>query len=116
MLYETLSQPYIFALFFLTGFACGFLFDLKNVFSKILRKNNILTHFFNFFATFLTLLSYFFVNLKINYGQFRFFTIAFFLISFSFQRLLIAKLFTRCYNKFKEKHQNEKRKREKIQL
>ena len=115
MLYESLSQPLVFLWLGLFGFLCGFLFDFKSVFVKKSQKFKFFSHFFTFFVTFLTLSTYFFVNLKVNYGQIRLFSTVAFLTSFSIQRLLItnfvAKPLSKCYNKFKEKSKNGKRKK-----
>ena len=114
MLYESLSQPIIFLFLCLSGFVSGFLFDLKNILSIYFKRNKIISQILSFFAVFLTFFMYFFTNLKINYGEFRFFSIIAFAISLLLQRFIIknflAKPVIKCYNKFKEKHNERKTK------
>lgn len=114
MLYESLSQPIIFLFLSLSGFLSGFLFDLKNILSIYFRRNKIISQILLFFAVFLTFFICFFINLKINYGEFRFFSIVAFAISFILQRLIVknflAKPVIKCYNKLKEKHNGRKTK------
>ncbi len=113
MLYETLSQPKIFALIVLAGFLSGFLFDFKQILLSVFKKNKILNHILSFFALFFVIFSFFLTNLKINYGEIRFFTIFSFYLSFSIQRFIsqnfLAKQIAKCYNKYKGKT-NGKRK------
>ncbi len=111
MLYESLSQPIIFFYIILGGFFSGFLFDLKNIFLFKL-KNKFFKQFFIFFFTLITLFVYFFINLRFNYGQFRFFIALGFTLAFSMQRFLmvnfVANSVIKCYDKIKGK-QNEKK-------
>ena len=113
MLYETLSQPLIFLWLSLSGFLSGFLFDFKDIFSHYFKRKKIISQILLFFATFFTFFAYFYVNLKINYGQFRFFTILGFSLSFVIQRFLsknfLAKYISKCYNKIKEKRNGRKK-------
>lgn len=112
MLHETLSQPAIFFYLVLGGFASGFFFDLKNIFLSFFKKKQILNHILMFFCVFLTLFCLYFLNLRLNYGQFRTFSIIGFLLAFAIQRFLIlnfvANPVTVCYNKIKGKR-NEKK-------
>ena len=107
MLYETLSQPKIFAIIVLTGFLSGFLFDFKQILLSIFKKNKILNHFLSFWALFFVFFAFFLTNLKTNYGEIRFFLIFSFYLSFSIQRFIsqnfLAKPIAKCYNKYKEK-------------
>lgn len=105
MLYETLWQPTIFLYMTLAGFACGFLFDLKNILVIFFHKNKILSQILLFFTGFFTLFFSFFVNLKTNYGEIRFFSMAAFILAFSIERFFalnfLAKPIAKCYNKIK---------------
>lgn len=107
MLYETLSQPKIFVLIVLAGFLSGFLFDFKQILLSIFKKNKILNHILSFFALFFVIFAFFLINLKINYGEIRFFSIFSFCLSFSIQRFIsqnfLAKPIAKCYNKYKGK-------------
>ena len=71
------------------------------------KKNKILEQIFSFFACFLLFFIAFVLNLKLNYGQFRFFTIASFVLAFFIQRFFmnsfVANPLNKCYNKIKEK-------------
>ena len=114
MLYESSSQPIIFLYLLIFGFFSGFLIDLKNIFSLIFKGNKIFSQILLFFAVFFILFIFFIINLKINYGQIRFYTIFIFSLSFSIQRFLmnnfLAKPLIKCYNVFKGKRDGRKRK------
>lgn len=113
MLYETVSQPLIIFAFVLCGIISGIFFDFKTIFNNIFKKNNILKHLFSFFCTFLVFFLYFFINLKFNYGTFRFFTILIFFSSFFIERIImtkfLAKPLIKCYNIAKEKRNGKKK-------
>lgn len=113
MLYTSLSQPTIFALFCLSGFLSGFWVDLKNIISTIFRKNTVLNHIFSFLFYFFVFFSYFFINLNINFGEIRFFSLITFIGSFAIQRFImnnfVAKTLTTWYNKAKEKQSERKK-------
>ena len=117
MLYESLSQPAIFLYMVLAGVLAGFLFDLKDLACIKLKKNKFFSHFFAFFATFFTLFLCFFFNLKFNYGQFRFFSIASFALAFATERFFVknflANPISKCYNRLK-KNYGRKRAKEKV--
>lgn len=117
MLYETLAQPKIVFIFILIGFFCGFLFDIKNIFLSFFKKRIIINHFFTFFCVFLLFFIFFITNLKLNYGQLRFFIFATFMLAFFIQRFLItnfvAKDIIKCYNYCKDKCNAKKRQRQK---
>lgn len=112
MLYETLLQPAVFDALALGGFLCGFLFDAKNIFLHFFKKIKILQQIFNFFAFFCTFFMFFLINLKINFGEFRFFAVFAFFLALTIQRFFVlnfvAKPATLCYNKFKEKRNGQK--------
>lgn len=118
MLYETLSQPQIVLFVVLFGFLSGIIFDLQKLFKKLI-KNRFFDYFSSFFCVFLTILIYFFVNLKLNYGEFRFYILLMFFLSLAFERLfignLLENLLRKWYNKLTEKmkkgYENKIRKR-----
>ncbi len=106
MLYETLSQPQIFLFVVIFGFLSGILFDIKKILKKSI-KNQFLEHFFTFFCVFLVCLIFFFINLKLNYGEFRLYILFSFCLSLTIERLFIGNLLEKplqkCYNKIAEK-------------
>lgn len=118
MLYETLSQPQIVLFVVLFGFLSGIIFDLQKLFKKSI-KNRFFDYFSSFFCVFLTILIHFFVNLKLNYGEFRFYILLMFFLSLAFERLfignLLENLLRKWYNKLTEKmkkgYENKIRKR-----
>lgn len=107
MLYEVTAQPTVFLWMMLTGFACGFLFDLKNILLFFAKRKVILSHFLMFFAIFLTFFAFFYVNLQKNYGEFRLFAVLAFLLSIAIQRFFavnfLAKPLAKCYHIIKGK-------------
>ena len=108
ILYQTLDQPKILLYLFLFGFLFGFIFDIKNILNLFLFKNNLfLLNLCDFFAIFSVFFAYFYLNLKINFGEFRLFSILTYWLSFAVQRFLslnfLAKPCAKCYNKVKDK-------------
>lgn len=118
MLYEALTQPTIFIVLSLGGFLSGFFFDVKNVLSYCCKNNRFFTQILLFLSTLLTFLIYFFLNLRMNYGEFRIFPIFAFVLSFCIQRFLInnflANPIVKCYNKHKDKKHERKKMVEKL--
>ena len=118
MLFETLSQPQMVLFVVLFGFLSGIIFDLQKLFKKSI-KNRFFDYLSSFFCVFLTILIYFFVNLKLNYGEFRFYILLMFFLSLAFERLfignLLENLLRKWYNKLTEKmkkgYENKIRKR-----
>lgn len=114
MLYETLSQPMLMLCFLVGGFSAGFLFDIKNMTICKFKHKKTINHFLTFFATFFMLFIFYFLNLRVNYGQLRLFTFFIFFCAFALERHLmvnfVANPLTKCYHKLKDK-QNERRKR-----
>ena len=114
MLFETLSQPTTFLWLSLSGFLCGFLFDITSTILHICKKNRFIFNIFAFFATFFVLFLFFLINLHCNYGEIRFFSIFAFAISFTLQRYLsknfIAKVVLKWYNNHNEKRTKRKTK------
>lgn len=102
MLYETLSQPTLSIIFLFLGLVGGLIFDIGNFIKFLLANKKISSILIDFFQTLTCLSMLFLVNLKINYGEIRFFPYLLFLISFTLERItigkLIAKIYLRCYN------------------
>ncbi|MBP3431955.1 MAG: hypothetical protein J6K39_03790 [Clostridia bacterium] len=88
------------------------MFDFKNIFLLIFKKNKTISHILMFFAVFLTFSTLFAVNLKTNYGQVRFFTLLSFFLAFSLQRFFVtnflANPIAKCYNKIKGRRNERK--------
>ena len=118
MLYETLNQPQFFLFVVLFGFLSGIIFDLKKIIKNNI-KNKFFDYFLSFFCVFLVILIYFFVNLKLNYGEFRFYILITFCLALSIERIfignLLENLLRKWYNKLTEKmkkgYENKIRKR-----
>lgn len=104
MLFETLSQPKIFAILALTGFLAGFVFDISNYIVWLCKKNKIVQIITDFLATVACCIIFFVVVLQIDYGNVRLYQIISYLTTFLTQRFtlgkLIAKFFDWCYNHF----------------
>ncbi len=102
MLYESLSQPRIFFLVVLFGFLSGIIFDFKKIVKNII-KNQFFEYFLTFFCVFSVIFIFFIINLKFNYGEFRFYTLSTFFLSLGIERLFIGNLLEKslliCYNK-----------------
>lgn len=117
MLYEALAQPTIFFFMVVGGIVAGLLFDIKNIFLELCKKNKILSQILMFFAVFSMFFIWFTVNLRFNYGQFRIFSILSFALAFILERFFVenfvANPIVKCYNKFKVKR-DEKRKTKKV--
>ena len=115
MLYETLNQPYLFLIFLLVGFFCGFIFDLGNLLKYLCNNKKIANTIIDFFQTSLMLIIVFFVNLKVNYGLFRLYPYIIVITFFCLQRLfigkMVAKFYMLCYTSFikniQKKHRDE---------
>ncbi len=108
MLYEVLSQPIVLLCMISAGMVGGILFDIKNILDWYFKKNKVLSHIFAFFATFGALFLCFYVNLICNYGEFRFFSIATFVLSLALERFIMTNFLaipiSKCYNKMKVWH------------
>ena len=109
MLYSTLSQPIVFLCLFATGLLGGLAFVIISFFT---RKNKIFLHVLQFFSICFCFLSFHLVNLFVNYGELRLFTIfayllGFFLINLLFSKF-IAKILKKLYNFINGKRKKEK--------
>lgn len=107
MLYPTISQPLVILGIFCASLICGLLFDLSNILTYLSGNDKNSRYIFQFFATILSFTLIYFVNLYLNYGQFRVYILLIFGLSFTlerfFSKLLWTKLLIKCYNKFKNK-------------
>ena len=111
MLYETLLQPQILFYISLLGFACGFLFDVKNFLMIFLRKKffgHILDFVFTLLCAFLLML----LILDIWFGQVRLWHILAYASSLAIQRFTLGKLLAKklevCYNSLSKKSKSKK--------
>ena len=111
ILYQTLNQLLIFLKIACAGIFSNFIiifFDLINIKNK---KFKFVNYFFQFFTYSIVFLIYFFLNLKLNYGQLRLYFFASYFFLFSFFRFLfkkiLAKLKSRCYNNHKRKNDGQ---------
>ena len=100
MLYPTLNQPLIILFVFLAGLFSGTFFDLARILTLLFGKSKIFKHINEFFATILSCLSLFFVNLRWNYGQFRVYVLLVFLTSFALERIFVSFLWTKLLKKW----------------
>ena len=104
MLYPTLNQPLMLFIVFCCGIACAVIFDLL----QILAKHKMLKHIADFFAVVFSFALLFLVNLKLNYGQFRIYIIAIFLLSIATEKIISKFLWTKvikkCYIKLRRKN------------
>ena len=102
MLYQTLSQPLIILLLIIFGFLSGLLFDFFSLINYFLNNNKITKQIFYFLSVFPIFIIFYYLNLKFNYGQFRFYTILLFFGALILERIslgnLFAKMYDRCYN------------------
>lgn len=120
MLYETLSQPLIILAILGTGILAGLIFDVGTLVTYFCNKNKVIRQIIYFFQTISAALLLFYINLLVNYGRFRIYILLLFTVSFTLERFVIGKLWTKlldkCYNtinKFKgklKKHGKEKSK------
>lgn len=105
LLYETLSQPIIFLIFFLVGLASGLIFDLRNYLSFLCAKNKVVNIFLDVIFTVIVCGIFLFSNLIFNYGSLRVYAILSFSLGFVVQRftigLFVVKMCSWCYNNLK---------------
>lgn len=85
MLYPTLSQPIVFLCLAAAGLVCGLLFEIKRFISSFWFK-----HIFDFFMVIFSAGIFFVLNLHLNYGQFRFWTIFTFVLVIILERVIFA--------------------------
>ena len=104
ILYETLSQGTILLMLVASGFCCGFLFDIVQIF---FQKQKIFSNILVFFASLLCYAILFLIVLCFSYGQMRIWHVLVFVASTMLQRAscghLLAKLTSVCYNFFHKK-------------
>ena len=103
MLYPTFNQPLLLLCIAIAGFLCGLIFDAANFLLFAVKKKKFLSQLLYFFAIIISSFVLFFVNLKINYGQFRLFTLFEFITFLLIERFTLGILWTKaldkCYNK-----------------
>lgn len=82
MLFETLTQPKISFVFLFVGLLFYLIFLAFNILNKLL-KNNIISNFILDITFFVIItLIFYFILLKLNYGEFRFYILFVTLIGF----------------------------------
>ena len=105
LLYETLSQPLIFLITFFVGLGSGIIFDLRNYISFLCAKNKVIDIILDILSILIICGVLFFINLKINFGQFRFYVPLAFFTGLILERytlgLFVAKICSWCYTKFR---------------
>lgn len=112
MLYETVGQPLVFLCLLAAGLGCGLLFDGARLCAKFCNNNKIVKQVFYFISTLCSGVVFYLVNLAVNFGQFRFYTIATFIAAIVLEQVSIGKLFAKlidkCYNHFHGRRKKEK--------
>lgn len=112
MLYETLGQPLVFLCMLGGGCAAGVLFDGAKFLTKLCKDNKILSHTLFFVATLCAGAIFYLVNLAVNFGQFRFYTIDSFICAIILEQISVGKLFAKlankCYNRYHGRGKKEK--------
>lgn len=105
VLFETLSQPLIFLVIFSTGVGSGLVYDLRNYINFLCAKNKVIAVILDILATLIACSILFLVNLKINFGQFRFYIPLAFFSGLILERytlgLFVAKICSWCYTNFR---------------
>lgn len=106
ILFETLNQPYILVWLIFSGFLCGLFFDFSQTITFLCNNNKVVKIVFDAFATLSSFFVLFFVNLNLNYGQFRVYVVFVFLLFLFLERISVGKLIAKtnswCYNLFKK--------------
>mgnify|MGYP004733083889 CR=1 FL=1 len=104
MLYETLSQPLIVLILSAAGFASGAIFDAFAVVKFLCLNKKVISQIFDFFAMLFCSIVFYFLNLKLLFGEIRFYSLLCFFGFLILERITIGKLlekfFTLCYNSF----------------
>ncbi len=120
MLFETANQPIIMLVFCLAGFFCGFIFDFSNFLNLFFNQRKVTKHILNFFATVAVFTIFFLINLKMNYGEIRFYIFALFLSTIILQRQIfektIANIFSKCYTFLIKREKNGKKSKKEQKL
>ena len=103
MLYESLSQPLIILCVFAVGIAAGMIFDVGKFVNYFFSRNKVSKQILLAICTVASALLLYFVNLKVNFGRFRFYILVLFTLALIVERFTIGKLWTKllekCYNK-----------------
>ena len=102
MLYETLAQPEVLLWVVLSGFLCGFVFDIAGFVNILFDKNKITRFVLDFFASLICGLIFFVVILNTSFGEVRLWQALFFITAILIQRASIGKIVAKgcllCYN------------------
>ena len=100
MLYPTLNQPLILLVLFLIGILGGLLLDVARLCSSFLGNIKFIRYIFELSAIVVSLMALFIANLSLNYGSFRIYVVAVFLLSFVLERILSKILWTKLLSKW----------------
>lgn len=100
VLYPTLNQPLILLAIFLIGILGGLLLDVARLCSSLLGNLKFIRYIFEFSAVVISMLALFIANLNLNYGSFRIYVVAVFLLSFVLERILSKILWTKLLSKW----------------
>lgn len=115
MLYPSLNQPIVFCFMIASGFLCAFVFFAVEICVTKLKKTAFIAQMLYFFAVLLCFFAFIAVNLQVNFGQFRFYTILTFIVSMISFRYFFKFLWTKLRGKwYNRKHgRKEETKKEK---
>lgn len=101
MLYPTLNQPAVIFAMLGVGLVSGLLIDGGRILAWLTGEGSFARHFFDFIALFFSCGLLIFVNLMVNYGQFRIYVFVIFILSLMLERflskILWTKLISKCY-------------------
>ncbi len=118
MLYPTVNQPLILLALLAGGLVGGLIFDFFKILATLSGGDKYSCHLFDFLAGIFTFVLLYLINLWLNYGQFRVYVVAVFLVSFAFERFLSkflwTKLLEKWYTIFAKRGDNGKRKKKKL--
>lgn len=116
MLFSTQFQFSTFLAIFFIIFASSFLYDISALIFELTAKNNVVKNIFNFLATSIILIIFYFVVVSKNYGEMRWFCFLAAFLAIIFQRItfgkIIAKFYILWYNAFEKLKQRINKKLE----
>ena len=103
-LFETLNQGTILLYCVIFGFLSGIIFDIAGILFFLCKNNKVVRFFSDLFATIICFCIVFLITYKLNFGIFRVYILAIFLLFAFLERItlgkLVAKTYTWCYNVF----------------
>lgn len=106
MLFSTQFQFSTFLTIFFIIFASSFLYDISALIYELTAKNNVVKNIFNFLATSVILIIFYFVVVSKNYGEMRWFCFLAAFLAVIAQRMtfgkIIAKFYDLWYNAFEK--------------